>query len=605
MEKLLLLYDDYILSIINDYNNAIKEALYRKLGAHNLTEILLLTNQNDNISNGNAREFFSLNYAYKVIYNKSRLTNIKNALEDKYNKLNKYDKIFSIYPYINNNIFEGMHAILTKQQVSGYSVLQIGIVKFDENEDCDFNNISYDDIVDVFYYLYSNSFPVTTMSNFVSTTTNVINHTTLPIIPYLPLLYGIEYNNKLYKSLLSLETINADITCDKEHNNIVNLSRNNFDSYQVTMNEPIDILFTGINNSIKIMEECLMSSHEKNKYKNINIAGSNNTYYKYFDHYYPIVYDNLREDIINNRLSFEDLDCNLKYFEKFYDKYRQIQLMDFGCFYEEIYKFAIDITYMCMMIEYNDHKIRYEIENYLTNCAMNSINPLLKEFIEVDEEDYNIEFMVKIKLDDGNSARGNYISNNNVIPAKISSVTSNINIISITCYLLNDWFCNDIYNKDSISHSRTISNVIAITLARDKNTDKFLTLDQLLKLDPHNNNRAILYKKFFANRNFFDTNSIYFNNTIEENINIANYIKSIMYKHIKKENIIGIANKIYDNILKDISETLHNIIGNDIHAYTFEDLLIQLYYYTNIDTNIILNYKKKKRIYDTSKRTVY
>ena len=173
--------------------------------------------------------------------------------------------------------------------------------------------LDYESLRNLFFYLYSGTRP-NIQNNSIEYDHNQVN-----MIPYIPLLLGIEYNNKLYKIQLDINNKDQILKFDKKCENLIYFNQEDLQLKEITLDDPIHINVLGYSGAFNIIKNNIV-------FKNQLCTDVKPYIYELAKTY--MLEDKIEEDISNTLLYKNVLN---DYENKHFSMY------DWASFYDDIY----------------------------------------------------------------------------------------------------------------------------------------------------------------------------------------------------------------------------------------------------------------------------
>lgn len=467
---------------------------------------------------------------------------------DKNNMCNNLiEKLSDIYLNLENNQFDKL--------LSNIPQFIKCLVKYKESYIT--QQLDYESLRNLFFYLYGAIRP-NIQNNSIE-----YNHSQVNMIPYIPLLLGIEYNNKLYKIQLDLNNKDQILRFDNRCENLVYFNKEDLKLKEITLQDSVQSNILGYTNTYNIIKNNVV-------YKN-----------QLYSDMKPCVY-NLAKTYINNNTDLSNIDNMLLYKNTMNDcENKHFSMYDWASFNDDIYKRIMNIVWNCILLEYKDGIIKKELENVLAKEAFNTLNPCVKKYIMKDIEK-GLTFKLQGFIDDGTSMKA-------LLFSPTVNYVSNIHFLSYNNYIIGELISHDFYNFENNNICMLI-NLSLITLVQDSNR-KFYNLQELIAFDSNNKTRNCAYNMYFkmSNSGIIDNLFFCYENSIDVKVQLRSLILESIYKYVSKDYILRIVNKVFYEILDNIGLELRSIFSNKIPT-TFNDLSTEISFYTSEKNNIICKY---------------
>ena len=551
-EKFWLEYDKYVKLLINDYVKEFISRLKAKINSNSfkvcgiLSPISNLEFVEDKVEAYMRKKSHGVISAYNAFYTQDKLINFVNKINNKTNKLSSYSKLLS--------------NINTIKRYLAYTKPIVTNIQQDSSKK--YYKLNYEELRNIMFYVYTATHPVSPISyeydggsvisvkNQLFSVPILIEYdiTCANTIPYIPLLLGIEYKNKLYKICINHDGLNSDSSIK----DLIYLSKENIDVVKCNMSNAIELNFFGRNEKYSVLDNYMKTDCEESS----SIENIYSTALKVFKTKKKQLFKLKYQNVLNNK----------------YDYHRQY---NWDSFYVDLYNKVIDIVWSCLILDYKNGLIKKELETYLKNEAYHTMQKTLKKYIEQDINRFGLRFELIAKID-----RGEYF--NSFIYSNRTNYISNIKVLGFVTYIISELLAHNLYG----SKNHTSSDILGlgiITSIKDSNNIN-LSLDELINLDPNSpQERDITYRCYFSYEYRLD-NSPYFiyDNGSDLSTAIRYPLMNIIYKHITKNYIVSVINTVYDKVLKNIIKTnKERYFDKDQLSKTFKDLSTQIKFYTS------------------------
>ena len=418
--------------------------------------------------------------------------------------------------------------------------------------------LDYESLRNLFFYLYSGTRP-NIQNNSIE-----YNHSQVNMIPYIPLLLGIEYDNKLYKVQLDLNNKNQILRFDNKCENLVYFNQKDLQLKEITLHDPMQSNILGYSNTYDIIKN--------------NIVGKNQLY----SDIKPYIYELTKNYIVNN-IDLSNIDSSLLYKNILNDcDNKHFSMYDWASFNDDIYKRVMNVVWNCVLLEYKNGIIKKELENVLAREAFNTLNPHVKNYIMKDIEK-GLSFKIQGFIDDGTSMK-------TLLFSPTINYISNIHFLCYNNYIIGELISHNFYNFEN-NNTCMLINLALVTLVQDSNGE-FYNLQELIAFDPDNKTRNCAYDIYFktSNSNIIDNLFFCYENTNDIRIKLRSLMLESIYKYISKEYVLRLINKVFYETLDNIGTELRSIFSNNKIPTTFNDLSTEISFYTSEKNNIICKY---------------